>query len=134
LELAVALWGDDDLSAGLGDPVGEMVGVISLVGDGGFGLDAVDKIVGEGDVVALTGRADQANGKAERLGGGMDLGAQAAARSAQTLGIRPPLTLRAPAACWWARTMVESIINHSRSASWASVASMSSSTPISIQR
>jgi hypothetical protein len=44
------------------------------------------------------------------------------------------LTLRAPASCWWARTMVESIISYSRSASRASVSSMSSSTPISIQR
>jgi hypothetical protein len=29
----------------------------------------------------------------------VDLGAQAAARPAQTLGMRPPLTLRTPAAC-----------------------------------
>jgi len=29
--------------------------VISLVGDGDFGFDAVDQVVGEGDVVALAG-------------------------------------------------------------------------------
>ena len=46
----------------------------------------------------------------------------------------PPLTLPAPAACWRARTMVESIISHSRSASRANAASMSSRTPIAIQR
>jgi hypothetical protein len=56
-----------------------MIGIISLVGDGNLGLDAVDQVVGEGDVVALSGRADQADGKAERLGGGVDPGAQAAA-------------------------------------------------------
>lgn len=77
-----------------------MVGVVALVGDCRFGLDAVDQVMGKGDVVALAGRGDQADGKAQRLGGGMDLGAQAAARPAQALGIRPPLTLRAPAACW----------------------------------
>lgn len=125
---------DDDLGPGAGDPLGKVVGIVALVGDGDFGGEAVDEIVGEGDVVALAGRADQADRQAEGLGGGMDLGAQAAARPAQALGIRPPLTLRAPAACWWARTMVESIISHSRSASRASTASMPSSTPISIQR
>ena len=134
LNPAVALWRDDELGSGFSDPVGKVIGIVSFVGDCHFGLDAVDQIVGEGDVVALSGRGDQANGKAERLGGGMDLGAQAATRPAQALGIRPPLTLRAPAACWWARTMVLSIISHSRSASRASVSSMSSSTPISIQR
>ena len=36
------------------DPVYEVIGVESLVGDGGFDLDAVDQIMGEGDVVALT--------------------------------------------------------------------------------
>ena len=132
--LSVALRRDDDLCAAFGDPADEMVGIISLVGDCCIGVDAVDQVMGKGDVVALPGRADQAQRKAEGFGGGVDLGAQAAARPAQTLGIRPPLTLRAPAACWWARTIVESIISHSRSASRASVASISSSTPISIQR
>lgn len=76
-----------------------MVGVISLVGDGGIGVDAINQVMGEGDVVALAGRADQADWQPERLGGGMDLGAQAAARPTQALGIRPPFDCRAPAAC-----------------------------------
>ena len=76
-----------------------MVGVISLVGDGGIGVDTVDQIMGKGDVVALAGRADQSDRQAERLGGGVDLGAQASARPAQALGMSPPLTVRAPAAC-----------------------------------
>ena len=67
-----------------------MIGIISLVGDSGFGVDAVDQVVGKGDVVALAGRTDQADGQAKRLGGGVDFGAQAAARPAQTLGICPP--------------------------------------------
>ena len=88
---AVALGRDDDLPSRLGDPLDEMIGVVSLVGNGGFGLDAVDELVREGDVVALPGRGNQANGKAQSLGGGVDLGAQAATRPAQTLGMRPPL-------------------------------------------
>jgi hypothetical protein len=99
LDLAIAFRGNDDRGAAFGNPLGEMVRVIAFVGDGGFGVDAVDQIMGKGDVVALARRADQANRQTERLGGGVDLGAQAAARPAQALGIRPPLTLRAPAAC-----------------------------------
>ena len=99
LDLAIALGRDDHLGAACGDPVGQMVGIVSLVGDGGLGLDALDQIMSESDVVALAGRAEQADRKAEGFGGGVDLGAQPAPRPAQALGIRPPLTLRAPAAC-----------------------------------
>jgi len=76
-----------------------VIGIVSFIGDGRFCIDAVDQIVSEGDVVALAGRADQADGKAQSLGGGVDFCAQTAARPAQALGIRPPLALRAPAAC-----------------------------------
>lgn len=99
LDLAVSLGGNDDLSPGFGDPVDEVVGIVSLVGQGGLGLEAVDERVGEGDIVALAGRADQPNRIAERVAGGVDLGAQSTSRPAQTLGIRPPFCLRAPAAC-----------------------------------
>lgn len=117
LDLAVTLGRDDDGGAVFSNPVGEMVGIVSLVGEGRLGLDTVDQVMGKRDVVALAGRAYQSDGKSERLGSGMDFCAQAAARPTQALGIRPPLALRAPAACWWARTMVLSIISHSRSAS-----------------
>lgn len=76
-----------------------MVGIVAFVSDGGIGIDTVNEVMGKGDVVALSGRADQAYRKAERFGCGMDLGAQATARPAKALGIRPPLILRAPAAC-----------------------------------
>lgn len=99
LGLAVALGRDDDPRSGFGDPIDEMVGVIALVGQRGLGLKALDEIVGEGDIVALARRADQADRIAERVAGGVDLGAQAAQRPAQALGIRPPFSLRAPAAC-----------------------------------
>jgi len=58
LDLSVALGRDNDLGAGFGDPVCEVIGVVSLVGDGDIGLDAVNEVVGEGDVVALAGRGD----------------------------------------------------------------------------
>jgi hypothetical protein len=99
LDLAVSFWRDDDLGAGLGDPVDEMVGVIALVGDGRARGDAVDKIMREGDVIALARGADQSDRIAKRIAGGVDFSAQPAARPAQALGICPPFALRAPAAC-----------------------------------
>jgi hypothetical protein len=76
----------------------EMVGIVALVGDGGACGDAVDKIVHEGDVIALPGSTDQTNRIAEGIASGVDVGAQPAPRPAQALGIRPPFALRAPAA------------------------------------
>jgi hypothetical protein len=76
-----------------------MIGVIALVADRGSRIEAIDKLMCEGDVVALARRADQAERIAERVAGGVDLGAQPASRPAQALGIRPPFSLRAPAAC-----------------------------------
>ena len=99
LDLAVSFWRDDDLGAGLGDLVDEMVGIVAFVGDRRAGGDAVNKVMREGDVIALARGADQADRIAKRVASGVDFGAQPAARSAQALGIRPPFALRAPAAC-----------------------------------
>ena len=52
-----------------------MIGVITLVGDDGFGLKSLDKIMCFGDVVALAWPEQQADGIAERVGRGMDFGA-----------------------------------------------------------
>jgi hypothetical protein len=76
-----------------------MVGVVAFVGDGRLRVEIGDEIVREGDVVALTGRGDQPERIAESIAGGVDFGAQSAARPAQALGIRPPFSRRAPAAC-----------------------------------
>ena len=99
LDLAVALGRDDHLRPALDDGVGEMVGIVTLVGDDGTRFETLDQIMGQGDVVALARRTDQADGKTQSITCGMDLGTQAATRPAQALGIRPPLILRAPAAC-----------------------------------
>jgi hypothetical protein len=52
-----------------------MIGVIPLIANRRTGLDPIDEVVGESDVVTLPGRTDQAERKAERLGGDVDLGA-----------------------------------------------------------
>ena len=76
-----------------------MIGIIAFVGDCGVCGEALDEIMRESDVVALAWGADQPNRIAERIACGVDFRAQPAARPAQALGIRPPFSLRAPAAC-----------------------------------
>ena len=76
-----------------------MLSVIALVSEDGLRFEAVDEVVCQSDVIALSRRSDQADWKAQRLTSGMDLRAQSAARPTQALGIRPPFSLRAPAAC-----------------------------------
>jgi hypothetical protein len=76
-----------------------MIGVVALVADRGARIEAIDKLMCEGDVVTLPRRTNQAERIAKRITCGVDLGAQPASRPAQALGIRPPFSLRAPAAC-----------------------------------
>lgn len=54
LDLAVALGRDDDFGTGLGNLLAKVIGVIALIGDGDFGFKAIDQIMGESDVIALT--------------------------------------------------------------------------------
>ena len=67
-----------------------MIGVIAFVGDRGACSEAIDKLMCEGNVVALPRRPNQAERIAERITRGVDLGAQPISRPAQALGIRPP--------------------------------------------
>ena len=77
-----------------------MIGVIAFVGDRGACSEAIDKLMCEGNVVALPRRPDQAERIAERITRDVDLGAQPTSRPAQALGIPAPLfSVRAPAAC-----------------------------------
>lgn len=99
LDFSVAFWRDDQLRSALRNPVAQMIGIIAFVGKSSPGFEAIDEVMGKGDVVVLSGRADQSDWKAERFCRSMDLRAQAAARPTQALGIRPPFSLRAPAAC-----------------------------------
>ena len=96
---AVALGRDHWLGAP-GNDVGEqLVGIVGLVGQDVLGFEALDQLAGSDQVVFLARTAQKARWLAACVGGDVDLGAQAAARAAQTLGIRPPFLRRAPAAC-----------------------------------
>ena len=99
LDGSVTFRRDDDFASGLGDPVAQMIGVVALISDRDLGFEAVDQLVREGNVVALPGRADQTHRIAKGVAGDVDLGAQASARPAKALGMRPPFCRLAPAAC-----------------------------------
>jgi hypothetical protein len=52
-------------------------------------LQPVEKRLDLGDVVAFAAGQDEANRIAKRIGGGMDLGAQAAFRPSQRVSFKP---------------------------------------------
>ena len=91
---------DDGSGAGLLDRVVEVLGVVGGVGDDRSGSEAFDQFGGPQDLALLARAGDEPGRLARRIRRGVDLGAQAAARAPQPLGIRPPFFLRAPAACW----------------------------------
>lgn len=54
LHLASLGW-DDDLCSAFDNPFGKMIGIIPLVGEGRTGINAVDQVMSDGDIVTLTG-------------------------------------------------------------------------------
>lgn len=111
----------------------QAVGVIGSIGQHIGGIETVDQSLGLADVAALSRRADQTQGIAQSLDGGMYLGRQPAFGPAQALGMRPPFSLRAPAAWLCARMTVLSMQSHSRSTSRFKASRMAVRTPRSIQ-
>lgn len=99
MRLSITLGRDDDIDSSALDLVGQMISVMALVSEECLRVETVDEVVRQSDVIALSRRSDQADWQAQRLASGMDFGTQSAARPTQALGIRPPFSLRAPAAC-----------------------------------
>lgn len=85
-------------------------------------------------IMCLPRRQHEAERAAFRIASGMELGCEAAARSAKRLGLLSPLFM--PTAQWCARTTVLSIMSavRSRPAISAKVSSIASNTPVSTQR
>ena len=72
---AVGFRRNDRLGVAFEDSLAQVIGVITLVGDDGFGFKSLDEIMCFGDVVALARPEQQADRIAERVGRGMDFGA-----------------------------------------------------------
>jgi hypothetical protein len=110
-----------------------LVGVISLVGQESVGLELRQEGIGSLQIVGLTWRQQEPQRVAQGIDESVNFCAQSA--SAEPDGfVVLGLFLRAPALCWWARTMVESIIAYSLSASTAKALNSLSHTPLSAQR
>ena len=110
-----------------GDPspregVEQRIGIISLVAEEGVRVG-----VFACQVVILTRRQHQFDRIAQGINKRMDFGRQSPAGSPN--GLRA-VFFRAPALCWWARTMVASIIMYSLSGSLANSLKMRSKTPL----
>lgn len=108
------------------------VSIVSLVGDDGLRGCFLEQDIRTLQIVALTRCEVKARGIAQRIDRGMNLGAQTASAAPEGLFVRiPPF---APALCWWARTMVASIIAYSLSASCANASNTRCHTPVLLQR
>ena len=108
------------------------LGIVGLVGNDSLCGCVLEQDIGSLEIMGLPWREKKACRVAQRIDRGMDLGAQAAPAASDCLLFWiPPF---APALCWWARTMVESIIAYSLSASCAKASNMRCQTPLSLQR
>jgi hypothetical protein len=124
--------GDYGLSFGFCNSSAKAIRVIALVGKQVLKGKTADQLLGLADVMRLARSQNEANRIAEGIDADVDLCAQAAARAPNRLIFAAPLL--APAACWCARTTVESMIRYSKSGSSASALKRRSQTPFLAHR
>jgi hypothetical protein len=117
---------DGGLCPGRLDASNKSVRVIAFIRDHLIDLKSCNERRCLRNVVHLTIRKAPTQGIAQRINDHMNLGAQSATRSAD--GLRT-FFFWAPAACWWARTMVLSSIRAWRSASVLTASMMRCQTP-----
>src|SRR6185312_10609707 len=97
--------------------VDERIGIVALVSDDALRLNPLDEGRRFGHVGHLPGGQTQAQGIAQGFDRRMNFSAQPTPATSDGL---IACFFGAPVACWWARTMVESTNNCSRSASFLS--------------
>lgn len=117
---------DHRRSAVAADRCAERVAVVPFVGHDVVGREAFDEGLRLVQVVTLPGGQAKPHRPAFAVHRGVDLGAQAPARTADRFAADPPW---APAECWCARTMVESKSRCSKSASPLIASSTRGQTP-----
>src|SRR6185437_5613789 len=134
LHAAVLLGRDFGRCAPCPDILADRVAVIAAIGEQHFGIDVMlgHQIEIGGAVVGFPWRQKETDRKTRSVGPKVDLGREAAARTAKSLVLSPPF---APAAQWCARTMVLSIIcRASPPPPSARAASIRSQSPLAVQR
>lgn len=127
LNLAVPRCRDVGLAARLAHQIDDRLGIIAAVGDKrSCGRQAAEQVWADRLVGGLPCRDDEADGQALRVDDGVDLGGQSSTRTANGV-IRAPFF--PPAACWWARTIEESIRCRERGDLAASSSNTRTQTP-----
>ncbi len=109
----------------------QRVRIVAPVGNQVGRGQALEQGQGVRGIVALAGREAATHGPAAGVGHGVQLAAQPAAAASQ--GLRS-VFLRAPAACWCARTVVESTSSVCRAASSCTASNTRCHTPEAAQR
>src|SRR6185436_13127623 len=121
-----ALGGDHGLCAQVGDEAAKSIAVVTSVGNdsaSGFSFEQGMRLC---EIVCLTGRENEPERPAERIGQQMDFGCQSSSGAPQSLIFGPPFPV---AACWCARTRLVSSIRYSLRRSLVSTENMRSQTP-----
>ena len=132
LGVAVASRWDDRFGTGGFDDVDQGIAVVTFVSDDSTSRDCLNQGSPLRDIGHLAGRQDQANRITQGIDTSMNLGGQPAPRATDRL--IATVFLGAPAACWWARTIVASMNSSSRSASPWRASATRCQTPYSSQR
>ena len=111
--------------------VAQWVTIVSLIADHVPRFEVFQQDLGAGYVMPLPFRQMQLGRLAPAVDRDVDLSAETAAGTSKSLGVLPPF---APAACWWARTIVESSRRSDKSVSPPSASSTRPQTPRLHQR
>ena len=106
--------GDDRLCVSRRNTDDKRVGVVSLVSHNRQGIKSINQGLGLRYVRSFATSQKQTNGISQSIHRSMDLCRQSATRTSDVLR---PFFFWAPAACWWARTMVLSMKSISKSGS-----------------
>ena len=131
-DLAVGLGRNDRLDFSTFEAGDEAICVIAFVSQDRLRLNLGDEGFGLRDVVNLSSGEAQRQWIAQGVDHGMNFGGQPAARA--TYGLVEAPFFRASALCWWALTMVASIMAYSLSGSSAKTLKRFSHTPAFAQR
>lgn len=129
------MFGIDRDSPLVSDSLAQTVAVVGCIGQHDFGWQVFDQSIGLRRASFLASREGEADRASQPTHGHVDLGAQAAARTAK--GVVWGLIFSpffAPEACWWVRMMVESTIRYSKSGSFDTAAKMRHQIPLWLQR
>lgn len=118
VNLAVSLgWYDSGFSCLLQGNQNTLIGIEAFVGKHNTGFNLWQQHIRTIQIASLTAGEMKANRVAQGIDRGMNLGAQSAFAASDGLVGAPFFS--APALCWWARTMVASIMAYSLSVSAA---------------